>query len=74
MRARKLGDNQRAVLQSLVEFGRWHRGCGWLWDTNAGTERILDSLVRRGLARKDKDGYRPTLKTTMEVKNAKART
>jgi hypothetical protein len=41
------------VLQSLREHGSWSdRWCGWLWDTTSGTTRILETLVKRGLARK----------------------
>jgi len=49
---RPLGDSQQWMLDALRKHGRWSRNCGWLWDTPSGTERILDSLVRRGLARK----------------------
>ena len=46
----KLGKNQRAMLDCLKRHnGYWHSGCGWYWDTDSGTRRILDSLVRRGL-------------------------
>ncbi len=47
----KLGTTQREVLRCLLEHGRWHRGCGWLWNTWGGTERVMNSLVRRGLVR-----------------------
>jgi hypothetical protein len=46
---RPLGKNQKGVLQSLRDHGSWHTGAGWYWDTFANTERILDSLVKRGL-------------------------
>jgi DNA-binding PadR family transcriptional regulator len=45
----KLGTVQLSVLESIAESGRWYRGCGWLWDTHSNTERVLKSLVRRGL-------------------------
>jgi len=59
----KLGSTQKSVLRSLTQHsGFWHRGCGWLWDTYSGTERVLDSLVRRGLVdrslRESRLGYR----------------
>ena len=47
---RALGANQEGVLRSLVERGGWSEGCGWMWDTHASTRRILDTLVKRGLA------------------------
>lgn len=46
---RKLGDNQRSVLVALADHGRWYAGCGWIWDGNSGTVRILDTLIRRRL-------------------------
>jgi hypothetical protein len=50
----KLGERQEAVLRSLREYGRWHQRCGWVWDSASGTERILETLIRRGLVRKRK--------------------
>ena len=50
---RPLGETQIDMLWSLQSHGSWHDcGCGWLWDTPSGTVRILDSLVRRGLVRR----------------------
>ena len=48
---RKLGKNQQGVLAAIRHHGFWHRGpgCGWKWDGERGTERILDSLRRVGL-------------------------
>lgn len=54
----KLGETQKQMLIALEEHGSWKRGCGWLWDTPSGTERILNSLVARGLVYKDGDFYR----------------
>jgi hypothetical protein len=45
-----LGKTQKSVLRCLREHGSWHVGCGWLWDTYSGTARVMDSLVKRGLA------------------------
>lgn len=45
-----LGKNQRDMLASMQRHVCWFEGCGWLWDTPSGTRRILDGLVRRGLA------------------------
>ena len=54
----KLGERQRICLQSLQRHGRWPGG--WMWDNRSGTKRILDTLVKRGLATVDEDGvYRP---------------
>lgn len=47
---RKLGTKQRDVLKALLGHGMWSRGrCGWVWDTQSGTEKIMESLVKRGL-------------------------
>lgn len=59
-----LGDNQRGTLRSLA--GGYRTGPrrtpypegGWIWDTDSGTRRILDSLVNRGLARREGDPRR----------------
>lgn len=48
---RPLGDVQKEVLRCLREHGGWP-GRGWLWDTTSNTERICESLVRRGLVKK----------------------
>ena len=48
---RPLGKTQKRLLQLLKERHGWHPGCGWYWDSRTGTERVLDSLVRRGLAK-----------------------
>lgn len=45
---RRLGSTQHALLQSLQQHRGWSRGCGWVWDTERGTERILGPLVARG--------------------------
>lgn len=46
---RRLGDNQRSVLQALKRHSTYFHGCGWVWNSRSGTEKILDSLVKRGL-------------------------
>lgn len=54
---RKLGRNQIGCLRSMAgdlagvsdSDGVWHSACGWLWDTVSRTERIMESLHRRGL-------------------------
>jgi len=46
--ARPLGENQWYVLKSLAENGPYPGG--WMWTNHSTTIRLLDSLVRRGLA------------------------
>lgn len=46
----RLGNIQREVYQALMEHGRWHSGCGWIWDNYSTTTRLLESLVKRGVA------------------------
>lgn len=43
------------VLEGLVDHKGWHSRCGWVWDTPLSTERILQTLVNRGLASKKTD-------------------
>ena len=50
----KLGDTQYNVLWFLEETGGWQLGCGWIWDTPSGTVKIMESLVKKGLAKKTK--------------------
>lgn len=49
--ARPLGSNQIVILRTLAKTngGTWHADCGWAWDGNATTARLLNGLVRRGL-------------------------
>jgi len=47
--SRPLGKNQQNLIDSLKEHDFWYNGCGWVWDTHSNTQRILDSLVKRGL-------------------------
>lgn len=58
-----LGSTQKSILQALREHGSWHNrgfGCGWVWDSRSGTQKVLESLVRRGLVVKDHEGtYTP---------------
>ena len=56
---RLLGVNQLSTLESLIHYRYWPSG--FLYATYSGTVRIMDSLVKRGLAVKGTDGkYRPT--------------
>lgn len=45
-----LGRIQETVLSLLVERGKWFRGCGWKWDNSSTTEKVMETLVPRGLA------------------------
>lgn len=47
-----LGSTQRKVLECLVERRFWYAGCGWMWDTRSSTERLMDALVKKGVASK----------------------
>lgn len=42
-----LGETQKSVLRSLQEHGKWPGR--WVWDSNSGTERVLESLRLRCL-------------------------
>jgi DNA-binding PadR family transcriptional regulator len=50
--ARRLGENQSYALKALAEHngGTWYPGSGWVWTNVSTTLRLLDGLVRRGLA------------------------
>ena len=57
--SRALGENQRHALRCLAERngGTWYPGAGWVWSNVSSTVRLLDSLVRRGLATKEMRRY-----------------
>lgn len=46
---RKLGNIQKTLLIALVEHKQWAPGSGWVWSTPSQTQKVLDSLVSRGL-------------------------
>lgn len=50
--SKKLGAAQLGCLENLGKGWTWRYGWrnGWVWDTAAGTRRILDTLVASGLA------------------------
>ena len=49
---RKLGDVQIRVLKAMRDHGMWSvSGCGWHWNGRMSTERIIKTLVRRGLVK-----------------------
>lgn len=53
----RLGRLQKELYRCLIEHGSWYEGCGWIWDNFSTTTRILESLVKRGLAyRIDREG------------------
>lgn len=60
--SRRLGENQVRVLQMLDRYnaGTWYPGAGWVWTNTSTTVRLLDSLVRRGLATKETRQHRRT--------------
>lgn len=62
MAGRPLGENQRWALRSLAEHneGTWYPGAGWVWSNRSTTVRLLDSLVRRGLATRVERTHRRT--------------
>jgi hypothetical protein len=53
----KLGENQAHCLRALRRSGRWPGG--WKWGNASATKRILDGLVRKGLATETGGTYRP---------------
>lgn len=50
MTGKKLGKVQSAVLAALRSHGYWSMGCGWHWGGWRNTERVMESLVRAGVA------------------------
>ena len=48
----KIGKTQAAMLSALDRHGHWSRTAGWSWKNNSTTERLLESLVKRGLVEK----------------------
>ena len=45
---RSLGKVQLGVLDCLADRGSYP-GSGWVWSTHSETERVCESLIRRGL-------------------------
>lgn len=56
-----VGTTQLAVLGALIGHESW-RGSfsGWIWGTPGETRRIMDTLVKEGLAKVDGGVYTPT--------------
>ena len=47
-----IGDTQLSVLKVLCEYGGWGPGFSWIWENRSTTQRICESLVKRGVATK----------------------
>lgn len=45
----KLGKTQISVLESIKEHKHFVVGGGWTWGTYLQTEKICDSLVKKGM-------------------------
>jgi hypothetical protein len=68
--SKPLGRIQYEVLRCLVAHereanrypgsvaGQWTRGCGWHWDTPSNTERMFESLARRGLVDRHEEKFK----------------
>lgn len=54
LQGRPLGAVQQSVLDFMRRSNRpeWYPGCGVRWGGPAETQRLMDSLVRRGLLTK----------------------
>jgi hypothetical protein len=65
---RPLGSIQREMLRCLEEHGGvWHWGCGWYWKNQTHDERVMLSLLRRGLVTRHRprpSGQRLTVQIT----------
>jgi hypothetical protein len=44
-----IGKTQREILKCVLDHGCWYSGCGWLWTSYHETERLMESLAKRGL-------------------------
>jgi hypothetical protein len=59
------------MLWSLQTFGSWHDcGCGWMVDSRSRTIRALDSLVKRGLVKRQEQKLKSYLKRTWVIRTA----
>jgi DNA-binding MarR family transcriptional regulator len=66
--ARMSGD-QWGILRTLASHHGWSNGGGWSWSGPRTTERLLDSLVKRGLAVREEvslDGHRTHVRYTAD--------
>jgi hypothetical protein len=53
-----LGETQKIVLSVLRDRGSWHRNAGWHWNGPARTEKLLETLVKRGLVVREGTTYK----------------
>lgn len=60
----KLGTTQQICLESLHQRTGWYPMCGWIWRTRSETIRILDSLVKKGVAEKSGTEVTPVYSIT----------
>ena len=67
---RPLGKNQKYWLWTIATHprGKWFPHCGFYWGSFGQSEKMCESLVRRGLLRKVDD--RPTYEITPEGREA----
>ena len=56
----RLGSKQKYILSALIHHGYWGPLCGWVWDSKANTQKVLESLVKKSLVRRVKLYYYPT--------------
>lgn len=70
----KLGRKQVGLIRSLLEHTSWRDSDRewWFWDTRAGTRRVLDSLVKRGIVRREPANlYGPATYSLVDEEEAK---
>lgn len=56
----RLGTDQRTALDAMAVSGAsgvWHEGSGWLLNTPSQTDRVMQSLKRRGYVAQTSDNY-----------------
>lgn len=64
MALRPLGEKQKQILHILNHQSGWYPGCRWIWGNRSETIRILDSLVKRGLAQNIENENHPRYSIT----------
>lgn len=65
---RPLGSKQQDVLEALRRHRLWCKNCGWVWDTPGGTQRVLKTLVTRGLVTMTiEDGWREVYRPVQAI-------
>jgi len=58
---KSLGRIQASVLSSLIEHKGWEEMCGWSYDTQTRTKKVLDSLVAHRFVCCENGHYTPVL-------------